>query len=53
MILLSIGLSLSSCAFLFSQRIGISDSVKGILFGIPIGIMLLALIMNRGKRNHS
>jgi hypothetical protein len=49
-ILIPIGLFLTSCAFLISQRSEISDAVKGVVFGIPIGIMLFPFILTRFKK---
>jgi hypothetical protein len=49
-ILIPIGLFFTSCALLISQRTEISDAVKGVIFGIPIGIMLFPFILTRFKK---
>lgn len=49
-ILIPIGLALMSCTILVSQRTQVSDSLKGLFYGIPFGIMLLPFILTRFRR---
>ena len=44
-ILIPIGLFLISCALIVSQRTQLPDSIKGILFGFPIGIMIMPFML--------
>ena len=49
-ILIPIGFILASCALIVFQRTQLPDALKGILFGLSIGIMLMPFIVRRFKQ---
>lgn len=51
-ILIPIGLVLMSCALIVFQLTQLPDALKGILFGLAIGITLMPFIMRRFKHTN-
>ncbi|QQX77130.1 MULTISPECIES: hypothetical protein [Aequorivita] len=45
--LLSLGLSVNATTFILTQYINLSDFLKGGLFGIGIGLMLMSFLKKR------
>lgn len=48
-LLFPIGLLLLSCAEIVSQQTAISDSLKGVLFGIAIGVIALPVFQKKAR----
>ena len=51
-ILIPIGLVLMACALIVFQLTQLSDALKGILFGLAIGIMLIPFTLRRFKHTN-
>lgn len=48
-VLVPIGLCLMVIALVISQRTQVPDAIKGVLFGVSIGIMLLSVLRPKRK----
>ncbi len=50
--LIPAGLFLMCCVMIVAQRYQLHDSIRGLLFGVSIGLMILPFMLNRFKQTN-